>query len=123
MREHNLQLLFGQLGNRAPACARYAAAATSVTATPWGSTKVAQSAVDSLGAPLNFTANRALGHNTVEAIEAMLRGEVKRIAPGSNLAAAAPDTERTARAPAQRGDGTYQHQAFNRSHLRPAKTR
>ena len=54
--------------------------------------------LDSTERHFNFTANRALGHNTVEAIEAMLRGEVKvLIALGGNTAAA-PDTERTARA-------------------------
>ena len=41
--------------------------------------------LDSTERHFNFTANRALGHNTVEAIEAMLRGEVKvLIALGGN---------------------------------------
>ena len=57
-------------------------------------------------------------HNTVEAIEAMLRGEVKvLIALGGNLAAAAPDTERTARALRNCDLTVHISTKLNRSHL------
>ncbi len=59
-----------------------------------------------------------MGHNTVEAIEAMLRGEVKvLIALGGNLAAAAPDTERTAQALRRCDLTVHISTKLNRSHL------
>jgi molybdopterin-dependent oxidoreductase alpha subunit len=74
--------------------------------------------LDSLEQHFNFSPRREPGHNTVEAIEAMLRGEVKvLLALGGNLAAAAPDTERTARALRCCDLTVHISTKLNRSHL------
>jgi len=76
--------------------------------------------LDSLGQHFDFEPPRESGHNTVEALEAMLRDEIKvLIALGGNLAAAAPDSPRTEEA-LKRCDLTVQISTkLNRSHLCP----
>ncbi|HCW46730.1 MAG TPA: CbbBc protein, partial [Erwiniaceae bacterium] len=60
--------------------------------------------------------------NTVEALEAMLRDEIKvLIALGGNLAAAAPDSPRTEEAMQRCGLTVHISTKLNRSHLVPGK--
>ncbi len=115
----NLQLLFGQLGKPgAGLCPVRGHSNVQGNRTMGIDEKSPKALLDSLERHFNFTANRALGHNTVEAIEAMLRGEVKvLIALGGNLAAAAPDTERTARALRNCDLTVHISTKLNRSHL------
>lgn len=74
--------------------------------------------LNSLGQHFGFIPPQTAGHNTVEALEAMLRGEVRvLIALGGNLAAAAPDTERTAQALRNCDLTVHISTKLNRSHL------
>ena len=92
----NLQLLFGQLGKPgAGLCPVRGHSNVRVTA-PWGSTRSRRRRCSTAERHFNFTANRALGHNTVEAIEAMLRGEVKVLIA---LGGTRPPRRRTPNAP------------------------
>ncbi|HEY0210603.1 FdhF/YdeP family oxidoreductase [Acerihabitans sp.] len=115
----NLQLLFGQLGKPgAGLCPVRGHSNVQGNRTMGIDEKPSAAMLDSLAAHFGFTPPRAPGHSTVEALEAMLRGEVKvLIALGGNLAAAAPDTARTEQA-IRRCDLTV-HIAtkLNRSHL------
>jgi len=78
--------------------------------------------LDSLARHFNFEPPRRPGHHTVDAINAMLRDEVKvLIALGGNLAAAAPDTPRTCDALRRCGLTVYISTKLNRSHLMPGK--
>ena len=74
--------------------------------------------LDSLERYFGFTVPRHNGHNTVEAIHAMLEGRAKvYIGLGGNFAQATPDTERTAKA-LRSCDLTVQISTkLNRSHL------
>ncbi|MGE8409767.1 MAG: FdhF/YdeP family oxidoreductase [Pseudomonas sp.] len=74
--------------------------------------------LDSLERHFGFTVPRHNGHNTVEAIHAMLEGRAKVfIGLGGNFAQATPDTERTAQA-LRNCDLTVQISTkLNRSHL------
>ena len=74
--------------------------------------------LDSLERYFGFTVPRHNGHNTVEAIHAMLEGRAKVfIGLGGNFAQATPDTERTAKA-LRSCDLTVQISTkLNRSHL------
>jgi molybdopterin-dependent oxidoreductase alpha subunit len=76
--------------------------------------------LDSLARHFTFDPPREHGHHTVEAIQAMLRDEVKvLIALGGNLAAAAPDTPLTCEALTRCGLTVYISTKLNRSHLMP----
>lgn len=76
--------------------------------------------LDSLARHFKFDPPREHGHHTVEAIQAMLRDEVKvLIALGGNLAAAAPDTPFTCEALTRCGLTVYISTKLNRSHLMP----
>lgn len=76
--------------------------------------------LDSLARHFKFDPPREHGHHTVEAIQAMLRDEVKvLIALGGNLAAAAPDTPLTCEALTRCGLTVYISTKLNRSHLMP----
>jgi len=78
--------------------------------------------LDSLARHFNFAPPRTPGHHTVEAIQAMLRGEVRvLLALGGNLAAAAPDTPRTCEALRRCDLTVYISTKLNRSHLMPGK--
>ncbi len=78
--------------------------------------------LDSLGAHFAFEPPRRAGHNTVEALAAMLRDEIGvLIALGGNLAAAAPDSRRTEEALRRCGLTVHISTKLNRSHLVPGK--
>lgn len=78
--------------------------------------------LDSLAEHFDFEPPRAAGHNTVQALAAMLREEVKvLIALGGNLAAAAPDSPRTEEALRRCGLTVHISTKLNRSHLVPGK--
>ncbi|KFK94528.1 MULTISPECIES: FdhF/YdeP family oxidoreductase [unclassified Serratia (in: enterobacteria)] len=115
----NLQLLFGQLGKPgAGLCPVRGHSNVQGNRTMGIDEKAPQALLDSLEKHFGFTPRREAGHNTVEAIEAMLRGEVKvLLALGGNLAAAAPDTERTAQALRNCELTVHISTKLNRSHL------
>ncbi len=115
----NLQLLFGQLGKPgAGLCPVRGHSNVQGNRTMGIDEKAPKALLDSLEQHFGFSPRREIGHNTVEAIEAMLRGEVKvLIALGGNLAAAAPDTERTAQALRRCELTVHISTKLNRSHL------
>ncbi|MBC3381703.1 FdhF/YdeP family oxidoreductase [Serratia fonticola] len=115
----NLQLLFGQLGKPgAGLCPVRGHSNVQGNRTMGIDEKAPKALLDSLEQHFGFSPRREIGHNTVEAIEAMLRGEVKvLIALGGNLAAAAPDTKRTAQALRRCDLTVHISTKLNRSHL------
>lgn len=115
----NLQLLFGQLGKPgAGLCPVRGHSNVQGNRTMGIDEKAPKALLDSLEQHFGFSPRREIGHNTVEAIEAMLCGEVKvLIALGGNLAAAAPDTERTAQALRRCDLTVHISTKLNRSHL------
>lgn len=119
----NLQLLFGQLGKPgAGLCPVRGHSNVQGNRTMGIDEKAPKPLLDNLERHFKFTPPREPGHNTVEALEAMLRGEAKvLIALGGNLAAAAPDTPRTEQA-LSNCDLTVQISTkLNRSHLTPGR--
>ncbi|MFB6325294.1 FdhF/YdeP family oxidoreductase [Pantoea deleyi] len=117
----NLQLLFGQLGKKgAGLCPVRGHSNVQGNRTMGIDEKPAKAFLDALGNHFNFEPPRAPGHNTVEALNAMLRDEVKvLIALGGNLAAAAPDSPRTEEALSRCGLTVHISTKLNRSHLVP----
>lgn len=115
----NLQLLFGQIGKPgAGLCPVRGHSNVQGNRTMGIDEKPPGALLDSLAAHFHFAVPRAPGHSTVEALEAMLRGEVKvLIALGGNLAAAAPDTARTERAIRRCELTVHIATKLNRSHL------
>ncbi|WP_067701549.1 FdhF/YdeP family oxidoreductase [Erwinia sp. ErVv1] len=117
----NLQLLFGQLGKKgAGLCPVRGHSNVQGNRTMGIDEKPSQAFLDSMAKHFDFEPPRDAGHNTVEALEAMLRGEVKvLIALGGNLAAAAPDSPRTQEAIRRCGLTVQISTKLNRSHLCP----
>ncbi|MEM6159183.1 FdhF/YdeP family oxidoreductase [Erwinia sp. P6884] len=117
----NLQLLFGQLGKKgAGLCPVRGHSNVQGNRTMGIDEKPSQAFLDSMAAHFDFEPPRNIGHNTVQALEAMLRGEVKvLIALGGNLAAAAPDSPRTEQALRRCGLTVQISTKLNRSHLCP----
>ena len=117
----NLQLLFGQLGKKgAGLCPVRGHSNVQGNRTMGIDEKPSQAFLDSLGKHFDFEPPREMGHNTVQALEAMLRGEIKvLIALGGNLAAAAPDSPRTEEALKRCGLTVQISTKLNRSHLCP----
>ncbi len=117
----NLQLLGGHLGKPgAGLCPVRGHSNVQGNRTMGIDEKPSAALLDSLAKHFDFTPPRAPGHNTVEAIEAMLRDEVRvLITLGGNLAAAAPDSERTAEALSRCGLTVHISTKMNRSHLYP----
>jgi len=117
----NLQLLFGQLGKKgAGLCPVRGHSNVQGNRTMGIDEKPSQAFLDSMAKHFDFEPPREAGHNTVEALEAMLRGEVKvLIALGGNLAAAAPDSPRTEEAIRRCGLTVQISTKLNRSHLCP----
>ncbi|KOC90320.1 FdhF/YdeP family oxidoreductase [Winslowiella iniecta] len=119
----NLQLLFGQLGKPgAGLCPVRGHSNVQGNRTMGIDEKPTKAFLDSMANHFGFEPPRNIGHNTVEALEAMLRDEIKvLIALGGNLAAAAPDSPRTEEA-LSRCELTVQISTkLNRSHLVPGK--
>ncbi|UGA49453.1 MULTISPECIES: FdhF/YdeP family oxidoreductase [Dickeya] len=119
----NLQLLFSQLGKPgAGLCPVRGHSNVQGNRTMGIDEKPADALLDSLARHFNFTPPRGHGHNTVQALEAMLRDEIRvLIALGGNLAAAAPDTDRTAQALSRCGLTVHISTKLNRSHLITAR--
>ncbi|AUX93587.1 FdhF/YdeP family oxidoreductase [Mixta gaviniae] len=119
----NLQLLFGQLGKKgAGLCPVRGHSNVQGNRTMGIDEKPSQAFLDALANHFNFEPPRAPGHNTVEALEAMLRDEIKvLIALGGNLAAAAPDSPRTEEAMQRCGLTVHISTKLNRSHLVPGQ--
>ncbi|WP_350312350.1 FdhF/YdeP family oxidoreductase [Dickeya fangzhongdai] len=119
----NLQLLFGQLGKPgAGLCPVRGHSNVQGNRTMGIDEKPADALLDSLARHFNFTPPRGHGHNTVQALEAMLRDEIRvLIALGGNLAAAAPDTDRTTQALSRCGLTVHISTKLNRSHLITAR--
>ncbi|TKI08106.1 FdhF/YdeP family oxidoreductase [Martelella alba] len=117
----NLQLLFGQLGKPgAGLCPVRGHSNVQGNRTMGIDEKPPAALLDSLAAHFDFQPPRAPGHSTVEALEAMLRGDVNvLIALGGNLAAAAPDTARTEQALRRCALTVHISTKLNRSHLVP----
>ncbi|MEC5341382.1 FdhF/YdeP family oxidoreductase [Brenneria populi] len=115
----NLQLLFGQLGKPgAGLCPVRGHSNVQGNRTMGIDEKPATAFLARLAAHFNFTPPREFGHNTVEALEAMLRDEVKvLIALGGNLAAAAPDSPRAEEALSRCDLTVHISTKLNRSHL------
>ncbi|WP_410015194.1 FdhF/YdeP family oxidoreductase [Sodalis sp. C49] len=115
----NLQLLFGQLGKPgAGLCPVRGHSNVQGNRTMGIDEKPSAAMLDSLAAHFDFTPPRAPGHSTVEALEAMLRGEIRvLIALGGNLAAAAPDSARTEQAIRRCALTVHIATKLNRSHL------
>ncbi|AMO49622.1 formate dehydrogenase [Enterobacter sp. FY-07] len=119
----NLQLLGGHLGKPgAGLCPVRGHSNVQGNRTMGIDEKPPAALLDSLARHFNFEPPRARGHHTVDAIQAMLRDEVKvLIALGGNLAAAAPDTPLTCEALRRCGLTVYISTKLNRSHLMPGK--
>lgn len=117
----NLQLLFGQLGKKgAGLCPVRGHSNVQGNRTMGIDEKPSQAFLDSLANHFGFEPPRKAGHNTVEALEAMLRNEINvLIALGGNLAAAAPDSPRTEEALRRCGLTVHISTKLNRSHLCP----
>ena len=117
----NLQLLGGHLGKPgAGLCPVRGHSNVQGNRTMGIDEKPPAALLDSLARHFNFEPPREPGHHTVEAIQAMLRDEVKvLIALGGNLAAAAPDTPLTCEALTRCGLTVYISTKLNRSHLMP----
>ncbi|WP_113627879.1 FdhF/YdeP family oxidoreductase [Pectobacterium peruviense] len=115
----NLQLLFGQLGKPgAGLCPVRGHSNVQGNRTMGIDEKPTAAFLDRLAAHYDFTPLYAAGHNTVEALEAMLRDEIKvLIALGGNLAAAAPDSARTEDALSRCDLTVHISTKLNRSHL------
>ncbi len=117
----NLQLLFGQLGKKgAGLCPVRGHSNVQGNRTMGIDEKPSKPFLDALGTHFGFEPPREHGHNTVEALNAMLRDEVKvLIALGGNLAAAAPDSPVTEEALQHCGLTVHISTKLNRSHLVP----
>lgn len=117
----NLQLLFGQLGKKgAGLCPVRGHSNVQGNRTMGIDEKPSKPFLDAMGAHFGFEPPRNAGHNTVEALGAMLRDEVKvLIALGGNLAAAAPDSPVTEAALQHCGLTVHISTKLNRSHLVP----
>jgi len=115
----NLQLLFGQLGKPgAGLCPVRGHSNVQGNRTMGIDEQPSQAFLDRLGEHFDFAPPRAHGHNTVDALGAMLRDEVKvLIALGGNLAAAAPDSRRTEDALRRCDLTVHISTKLNRSHL------
>lgn len=119
----NLQLLGGHLGKPgAGLCPVRGHSNVQGNRTMGIDEKPSAALLDSLAEHFGFEPPRAAGHNTVQALAAMLRDEVKvLIALGGNLAAAAPDSPRTEEALRRCGLTVHISTKLNRSHLVPGK--
>lgn len=119
----NLQLLFGQIGKEgAGLCPVRGHSNVQGDRTVGINEKPGQAFLDNFEAVFGFKPPQQHGHNVVNAIEAMLRGDSKVfIGMGGNLVAAAPDTERVAQAMHQCNLTVNVATKLNRSHVNPGK--
>ncbi|WP_340480045.1 FdhF/YdeP family oxidoreductase [Vibrio anguillarum] len=119
----NLQLLFGQIGkDGSGVCPVRGHSNVQGDRTVGINEKPPAFLLDNIEKVLGFTPPKAHGHNVVNAIEAMLRGESRVfIGLGGNLVAAAPDTERVAQAMKNCNLTVNIATKLNRSHVNPGK--
>lgn len=119
----NLQLLGGHLGRPgAGLCPVRGHSNVQGNRTMGIDEKPPVSLLDNLAKHFDFEPPREHGHNTVEALAAMLRDEIKvLVALGGNLAAAAPDSPRTEEAISRCDLTVFISTKLNRSHLVPGK--
>ena len=119
----NLQLLFGQLGRPgAGLCPVRGHSNVQGDRTMGINEKPDAKFLDSLASRFNFEPPREHGHNTVEAIAAMLAGESKVfIGLGGNFVAAAPDSKLSAQAMGNCELTVHIATKLNRTHVNPGK--
>jgi len=119
----NLQLLFGQIGKKgAGVCPVRGHSNVQGDRTMGIDEKPSEALLNSIEKTFDFTPPKAHGHNAVQAVEAMLRGESKVfIALGGNFAAAMPDTEVTRQAMSRCELTVNIATKLNRTHLYPGK--
>ncbi|WP_036831104.1 FdhF/YdeP family oxidoreductase, partial [Photobacterium sanctipauli] len=115
----NLQLLFGQIGKPgAGLCPVRGHSNVQGDRTMGIDEKPTEAFLDNLAKVFDFEPPREAGHNTVEAIKAMLAGESKVfIGLGGNFAAASPDTSLTQQALSNCNLTVNIATKLNRSHL------
>ena len=120
----NLQLLFGQIGKKgAGLCPVRGHSNVQGDRTMGIDEKPSQALLDNIEKAFDFTPPQAHGHNAVQAVEAMLRGDSKVfIGLGGNFAAAMPDTEVTRQAMSRCDLTVNIATKLNRTHLYPGKT-
>ena len=119
----NLQLLFGHIGQKgAGLCPVRGHSNVQGDRTMGINEKPEQAFLDALENSFHFKPPQQAGHNTVEAIQAMLSGESKVfIALGGNFVAATPDTEITTQALSNCDLTVNIATKLNRSHLTHGK--
>lgn len=119
----NLQLLFGQLGKPgAGLCPVRGHSNVQGDRTMGINEKPSPAFLKQLESVFSFSPPQAHGHNTVQAIQAMLSGQSKAfIALGGNFAAATPDTELTQQALSRCQLTVNIATKLNRTHLYPGK--
>ncbi|QUM80015.1 FdhF/YdeP family oxidoreductase [Moritella sp. 5] len=119
----NLQLLFGQLGQQgAGLCPVRGHSNVQGDRTMGIDEKPSVAFIKSISDEFDFKAPSEPGHNTVEAIKAMLAGESKIfIGLGGNFAAATPDTALTQQALSNCSLTVNIATKLNRTHLVPGK--
>lgn len=120
----NLQLLCGQLGKTgAGLCPVRGHSNVQGNRTVGINEQPSTDFLDNMEHHFNHPMPRQHGHNAVDAIQAMLDGESKVfIALGGNIAAAAPDTQATARALANCELTVQISTKLNRSHIMAGNT-
>lgn len=119
----NLQLLFGQLGQKgAGLCPVRGHSNVQGDRTMGIDEKPSASFIETISSAFDFQAPVEPGHNTVEAIKAMLAGQSKVfIGLGGNFAAATPDTSLTQQALSSCNLTVNIATKLNRTHLVPGK--
>ncbi|PPI86789.1 FdhF/YdeP family oxidoreductase [Candidatus Pantoea edessiphila] len=119
----NLQLLFGQIGKKGSGlCPVRGHSNVQGNRTMGINEKPDLAFLNKLEKYFDFKAPRSKGHNTIEALNAMLNGNVRvLISLGGNLAAAAPDYLRTKKALSSCGITVHISTKLNRSHLIPGR--
>ncbi|SDH94704.1 oxidoreductase alpha (molybdopterin) subunit [Vibrio xiamenensis] len=119
----NLQLLFGQVGKPgAGLCPVRGHSNVQGDRTVGINEKPPATLLQNIESVFGFEPPKEHGHNVVNALQAMSRGESKVfIGLGGNLVAAAPDTERVMAAMAQCNLTVNIATKLNRSHVNPGK--
>jgi len=119
----NLQLLFGHIGKKgAGLCPVRGHSNVQGDRTMGIDEKPPQTLLDNIENVFDFKPPQDHGHNAVQAVEAMLRGDSKVfIGLGGNFAAAMPDTEVTRQAMSRCNLTVNIATKLNRTHLYPGK--
>ncbi|WP_160062618.1 FdhF/YdeP family oxidoreductase [Psychromonas sp. L1A2] len=120
----NLQLLFGNIGKKGAGLCPVRGHSNVQGDRTMGIDEQPNSVLlDNIEKTFNFTPPAEHGHNAVQAVEAMLRGDSKVfIGLGGNFVAAMPDTEITRQAMSRCDLTVNIATKLNRTHLYPGKT-